>query len=156
MDTAGVFECPEDGTNSEKCQMWLITWDRINAFLPGLKEELFKQSAPPKAPPPLEEGVEQPPQQPPSLDNKETDTVAKSNCENWDFSFALGWQNICYSSFYPFLLDVQLCIFVWGGEMGRFTSNLNEKFSFKTLSKSNKIIEESEKNNDSPFLKKIW
>ncbi|GFT89470.1 golgi-specific brefeldin A-resistance guanine nucleotide exchange factor 1 [Trichonephila clavipes] len=44
MDTARVFECPEDGSNSEKCQMWHITWDRINAFLPGLKNELFKQS----------------------------------------------------------------------------------------------------------------
>ncbi|GIY37714.1 golgi-specific brefeldin A-resistance guanine nucleotide exchange factor 1 [Caerostris darwini] len=43
MDTARVFECPEDGGNNEKCQMWHITWDRINAFLPGLKNELFKQ-----------------------------------------------------------------------------------------------------------------
>lgn len=45
MDTAGVFEYPDDGSNGEKCQMWHITWDRINAFLPGLKDELFKQSA---------------------------------------------------------------------------------------------------------------
>ncbi|XP_054719595.1 Golgi-specific brefeldin A-resistance guanine nucleotide exchange factor 1-like [Uloborus diversus] len=44
MDTAGVFECPEDGKTSEKCQMWHITWDRINSFLPDLKDELFKQS----------------------------------------------------------------------------------------------------------------
>lgn len=80
MDTAGVFECPEDSTNSEKCQMWLITWDRINAFLPGLKEELFKQSAPPKTTT-QEEVVEQPPP-PPSLDNKETDNITKSNWEN--------------------------------------------------------------------------
>ena len=69
MDTAGVFECPEDGSNSEKCQMWLITWDRINAFLPGLKEELFKQSTPPKAP----EEVES------TLDNKDTENTTKSN-----------------------------------------------------------------------------
>lgn len=46
MDTAGVFECPEDGNNPEKCHMWHITWDRINAFLPGLKDELFKQPVP--------------------------------------------------------------------------------------------------------------
>ncbi|XP_035213232.1 Golgi-specific brefeldin A-resistance guanine nucleotide exchange factor 1-like isoform X2 [Stegodyphus dumicola] len=51
MDTAGVFECPEDGNNSEKCQMWHITWDRINAFLPDLKDELFKQSVPKTAEP---------------------------------------------------------------------------------------------------------
>ncbi|KAG8181269.1 hypothetical protein JTE90_018788 [Oedothorax gibbosus] len=46
MDTARVFECPEDGNSSDKCHMWHITWDRINAFLPGLKNELFKQSVP--------------------------------------------------------------------------------------------------------------
>ncbi|XP_066992463.2 Golgi-specific brefeldin A-resistance guanine nucleotide exchange factor 1 [Anabrus simplex] len=37
MDSAGVFTTP-DGYS----QLWTVTWDRINVFLPTLKEELFK------------------------------------------------------------------------------------------------------------------
>ncbi|XP_069705453.1 Golgi-specific brefeldin A-resistance guanine nucleotide exchange factor 1 isoform X3 [Periplaneta americana] len=37
MDSARVFSSPEGYS-----QLWTITWDRINAFLPTLKEELFK------------------------------------------------------------------------------------------------------------------
>jgi hypothetical protein len=37
MDSAHVFSTA-DGYS----QLWTITWDRINTFLPTLKEELFK------------------------------------------------------------------------------------------------------------------
>jgi len=37
MDSAQVFSS-SDGYS----QLWTITWDRINTFLPKLKEELFK------------------------------------------------------------------------------------------------------------------
>ncbi|KAK6628289.1 hypothetical protein RUM43_002101 [Polyplax serrata] len=44
MDSAQVFTSP-DGY----LPLWHVTWDRINGFLPGLKEEFFKaQSAVPK------------------------------------------------------------------------------------------------------------
>lgn len=44
MDSAQVF------TSSEGyLPLWHVTWDRINSFLPGLKEEFFKaQSSVPK------------------------------------------------------------------------------------------------------------
>lgn len=63
MDTAGVFEYPQSGSNSEKCHMWHITWDRINAFLPGLRDELFKE--------PVPKGVEDPGQLMPAVDGAE-------------------------------------------------------------------------------------
>ncbi|XP_022240117.1 Golgi-specific brefeldin A-resistance guanine nucleotide exchange factor 1-like isoform X2 [Limulus polyphemus] len=47
MDTAGIFQRPEEGYGPANCQLWLITWDRIHAFLPGLKDEVFK---PPPSP----------------------------------------------------------------------------------------------------------
>ncbi|XP_069123729.1 Golgi-specific brefeldin A-resistance guanine nucleotide exchange factor 1-like isoform X1 [Argopecten irradians] len=38
MDTAGIFQTM-DGTES---QLWKLTWDRIDTFLPHLRQELFK------------------------------------------------------------------------------------------------------------------
>ncbi|GAB6028189.1 G-box binding factor, variant 2 [Chamberlinius hualienensis] len=37
MDTAGIFS-----SGSGHSQLWTITWDRIDAFLPGLKDEVFR------------------------------------------------------------------------------------------------------------------
>lgn len=41
MDTAGIFQ--PDTTDS---QLWKLTWDRIDTFLPHLREELFKPQEP--------------------------------------------------------------------------------------------------------------
>lgn len=41
MDTAGIFH--PDSTDS---QLWKLTWDRIDTFLPNLREELFKPQEP--------------------------------------------------------------------------------------------------------------
>lgn len=38
MESAKVFEGPEGPTI-----LWAQTWDRINKFLPQMKEELFKE-----------------------------------------------------------------------------------------------------------------
>ena len=38
MDTAGIFQT-ENGTES---QLWRLTWDKIDTFLPNLRQELFK------------------------------------------------------------------------------------------------------------------
>lgn len=38
MDSAKVFEDMEGSS-----QLWSITWERISAFLPHLKEELFRE-----------------------------------------------------------------------------------------------------------------
>lgn len=38
MDTAGIFQTG-DGVESK---LWKLTWDRIDTFLPNLKNELFK------------------------------------------------------------------------------------------------------------------
>lgn len=43
MDTAGIFQ--PDTTDS---QLWKLTWDRIDTFLPHLREELFKPQEPGK------------------------------------------------------------------------------------------------------------
>ncbi|KAL1494184.1 hypothetical protein ABEB36_009823 [Hypothenemus hampei] len=40
MNSTKIFDGP-DGKN----QLWHVTWDRINKFLPNLKEELFKESS---------------------------------------------------------------------------------------------------------------
>jgi brefeldin A-resistance guanine nucleotide exchange factor 1 len=37
MDSAGVFS-----SSSGYSQLWTISWDNINMFLPTLKEELFR------------------------------------------------------------------------------------------------------------------
>ena len=45
MDTAGVFQTDvSDG--GKPSQLWLITWERIDCFLPGLKDEVFKPREP--------------------------------------------------------------------------------------------------------------
>lgn len=38
MDTANIFHTSEGGES----QLWKLTWDRIDTFLPHLKKELFK------------------------------------------------------------------------------------------------------------------
>lgn len=38
MDTAGIFQNGDDVDS----QLWRLTWDRIDTFLPHLKDELFK------------------------------------------------------------------------------------------------------------------
>ncbi|XP_064640698.1 Golgi-specific brefeldin A-resistance guanine nucleotide exchange factor 1-like [Lineus longissimus] len=38
MDTAGIFEL----TETEESQLWKLTWDKIDTFLPNLREEVFK------------------------------------------------------------------------------------------------------------------
>ncbi|CAM1293367.1 GBF1 (predicted) [Pycnogonum litorale] len=43
MDTAGIFHSTETGGTTS--QLWTITWDRIDTFLPGLRDEVFKPSA---------------------------------------------------------------------------------------------------------------
>lgn len=40
MHTAGVFET--DGEDDPAAQLWAMTWERIDCFLPGLKTEVFK------------------------------------------------------------------------------------------------------------------
>ncbi|GFO18536.1 Golgi-specific brefeldin a-resistance guanine nucleotide exchange factor 1 isoform a [Plakobranchus ocellatus] len=42
MDTAGIFQTA-DGTDS---QLWRLTWDKIDTFLPKLRSELFKPFEP--------------------------------------------------------------------------------------------------------------
>ncbi|XP_043535120.1 Golgi-specific brefeldin A-resistance guanine nucleotide exchange factor 1 isoform X11 [Chiloscyllium plagiosum] len=42
MDTAGIFHCADSRTGYS--QLWEITWERIDCFLPQLKDELFKQT----------------------------------------------------------------------------------------------------------------
>ena len=38
MHTAGILQSSE----AEQSQLWKLTWDRIDTFLPTLKEEVFK------------------------------------------------------------------------------------------------------------------
>ncbi|XP_074647787.1 Golgi-specific brefeldin A-resistance guanine nucleotide exchange factor 1-like isoform X2 [Tubulanus polymorphus] len=38
MDTAGIFELRDP----DESKLWKLTWDRIDTFLPNLKEEVFK------------------------------------------------------------------------------------------------------------------
>lgn len=42
MDTAGIFYNIDDKGDLDKGHLWHITWDRINTFLPNLKNEVFK------------------------------------------------------------------------------------------------------------------
>jgi len=37
MHTAGILQ-----RDSDESQLWKLTWDRIDAFLPSLRDELFK------------------------------------------------------------------------------------------------------------------
>ena len=42
METAGVFGT----TDSEETQLWNMTWDRIDVFLPGLRQEVSRSKTP--------------------------------------------------------------------------------------------------------------
>uniref|UniRef100_A0A8B9RIJ5 Golgi-specific brefeldin A-resistance guanine nucleotide exchange factor 1 n=1 Tax=Astyanax mexicanus TaxID=7994 RepID=A0A8B9RIJ5_ASTMX len=44
MDTAGIFHSADSRTGYS--DLWEITWERIDCFLPRLREELFKQPVP--------------------------------------------------------------------------------------------------------------
>uniref|UniRef100_A0A8C7P547 Golgi-specific brefeldin A-resistance guanine nucleotide exchange factor 1 n=1 Tax=Oncorhynchus mykiss TaxID=8022 RepID=A0A8C7P547_ONCMY len=46
MDTAGIFHSVDSRTGYS--DLWEITWERINCFLPNLREELFKQTVIPQ------------------------------------------------------------------------------------------------------------
>ncbi|XP_062852204.1 Golgi-specific brefeldin A-resistance guanine nucleotide exchange factor 1 isoform X1 [Trichomycterus rosablanca] len=46
MDTAGIFHSADSRTGYS--DLWEITWERIDCFLPRLKEELFKQAVMPE------------------------------------------------------------------------------------------------------------
>ncbi|XP_072165610.1 Golgi-specific brefeldin A-resistance guanine nucleotide exchange factor 1-like [Diadema setosum] len=49
MDTAGVFQYPQPGLESSaQSQLWMHTWERIDCFLPGLRNQVF---TPPEAVP---------------------------------------------------------------------------------------------------------
>nr|XP_029496594.1 Golgi-specific brefeldin A-resistance guanine nucleotide exchange factor 1-like isoform X1 [Oncorhynchus nerka] len=70
MDTAGIFHSADSRTGYS--DLWEITWERIDCFLPNLREELFKQTVIPQpdpAPSPPVELVQQatpcPPASPP-------------------------------------------------------------------------------------------
>lgn len=43
MDTASVFGSRDD---KKPTKLWVVTWDRIDAFLPELKNEVFKEKSP--------------------------------------------------------------------------------------------------------------
>ena len=45
MDTAGIFQSTD--SRSGYSALWEITWERIDCFLPNLREELFKQAVMP-------------------------------------------------------------------------------------------------------------
>ncbi|XP_036839721.1 Golgi-specific brefeldin A-resistance guanine nucleotide exchange factor 1 isoform X1 [Oncorhynchus mykiss] len=49
MDTAGIFHSVDSRTGYS--DLWEITWERINCFLPNLREELFKQTVIPQPDP---------------------------------------------------------------------------------------------------------
>lgn len=42
MDTAGIFHSADSRTGYS--DLWEITWERIDCFLPRLRDELFKQT----------------------------------------------------------------------------------------------------------------
>ncbi|XP_076831313.1 Golgi-specific brefeldin A-resistance guanine nucleotide exchange factor 1 isoform X2 [Brachyhypopomus gauderio] len=46
MDTAGIFHSADSRTGYS--DLWEITWERIDCFLPRLREELFKQAVMPE------------------------------------------------------------------------------------------------------------
>lgn len=48
MDTAGIFHSADSRTGYS--DLWEITWERIDCFLPNLREELFKQAVMPGTP----------------------------------------------------------------------------------------------------------
>ncbi|XP_030835340.1 Golgi-specific brefeldin A-resistance guanine nucleotide exchange factor 1 isoform X1 [Strongylocentrotus purpuratus] len=59
MDTAGVFGYPEPGSQSH--QLWINTWERIDCFLPGLRNQVFTpQETAPVSKPKSEANVPKP------------------------------------------------------------------------------------------------
>jgi hypothetical protein len=43
MHTAGILQHSDENDESK---LWKLTWDRIDAFLPGLRDEVFKPHEP--------------------------------------------------------------------------------------------------------------
>ncbi|BES91822.1 Sec7 domain [Nesidiocoris tenuis] len=76
MDSAGVFN-GQDGRN----EVWVVTWDRINSFLPKLHGEIFKSSTAMVK----ETEVESPQQEPvvslPAVPATETNNVLPQNAD---------------------------------------------------------------------------
>ncbi|KAF5910265.1 Golgi-specific brefeldin A-resistance guanine nucleotide exchange factor 1, partial [Clarias magur] len=66
MDTAGIFHSADSRTGYS--DLWEITWERIDCFLPHLREELFKQAVMPEPMPsvPVEPAPASFPVSPPS------------------------------------------------------------------------------------------
>ncbi|KAB5581775.1 hypothetical protein PHYPO_G00179540 [Pangasianodon hypophthalmus] len=66
MDTAGIFHSADSRTGYS--DLWEITWERIDCFLPHLREELFKQAVMPEPVPsvPIEPAPASVPISPPS------------------------------------------------------------------------------------------
>ncbi|XP_071808203.1 Golgi-specific brefeldin A-resistance guanine nucleotide exchange factor 1-like isoform X2 [Asterias amurensis] len=42
LDTANVFRTDPGSERGKDCQLWVFTWERIDCFLPGLRDEVFK------------------------------------------------------------------------------------------------------------------
>ncbi|XP_066549516.1 Golgi-specific brefeldin A-resistance guanine nucleotide exchange factor 1 isoform X2 [Amia ocellicauda] len=59
MDTAGIFHSTDSRTGYS--DLWEITWERIDCFLPRLREELFKQAVMPEPVPSVPVEGAQPP-----------------------------------------------------------------------------------------------
>ncbi|KAI1894387.1 hypothetical protein AGOR_G00115290 [Albula goreensis] len=59
MDTAGIFHSSDSRTGYS--DLWEITWERIDCFLPRLREELFKQAVMPEPVPSVPAESPQPP-----------------------------------------------------------------------------------------------
>ncbi|KAJ8359620.1 hypothetical protein SKAU_G00161450 [Synaphobranchus kaupii] len=59
MDTAGIFHSADSRTGYS--DLWEITWERIDCFLPRLREELFKQAVMPEPVPSVPADSPQPP-----------------------------------------------------------------------------------------------
>lgn len=60
MDTAGVFQAAGEeleNSSSGYTQLWTVTWDRIDSFLPRLKHEVFKPPPRPPTPPALPSAI---------------------------------------------------------------------------------------------------
>ncbi|OQR76705.1 Gbf1 protein [Tropilaelaps mercedesae] len=49
MNTGGVFRVTHPDGCSGPSELWQVTWDRVEPFLPGLQDELFKKPEPPLA-----------------------------------------------------------------------------------------------------------
>ncbi|XP_058891674.1 Golgi-specific brefeldin A-resistance guanine nucleotide exchange factor 1 isoform X2 [Acipenser ruthenus] len=74
MDTAGIFHSADSRTGYS--DLWEITWERIDCFLPRLREELFKQTIIPEPAVPAEPS--QPPYSAPALPAKPEEPIQPS------------------------------------------------------------------------------